>query len=239
MNISTVVAIVLAAGKSRRMGGEENKVLRPLRNRSVLSYSLEQFQLHPAVSHVVIVGKRDEITAIQTIVARFCPKAERHFVEGGFERFDSVRNGLEYSSSLQPDAVIIHDSARPFLQERFITNSLRCLAQYKGCVVGIPLFDTLKETQENAEAIKTHPRSKFWLAQTPQTFRFHDILNAYRGVHPPPYPTDDGEVLELAGEKVLLVEGSRYNIKLTTPEDWLLAEAILQMNENHPTIIDE
>jgi 2-C-methyl-D-erythritol 4-phosphate cytidylyltransferase len=225
-------AIVLAAGRSRRMGGNENKVLQLLNERPVLSYSLEAFQQHASVNTVVVVCRDEEREQIEPVIDEYCPKAKGHFVTGGQERFDSVRNGLESLVDDNPEAVFIHDSARPFLRQAFITDSLECLKTYKGCVVGIPLFDTLKEiiADSNDHVInQTHPRSKFWLAQTPQTFRYPDILNAYRSLNPPPLPTDDGEVLELAGETVVMVQGSRTNMKLTTPEDWLMAKAIIQM----------
>ncbi|NPU96527.1 MAG: 2-C-methyl-D-erythritol 4-phosphate cytidylyltransferase [Candidatus Omnitrophica bacterium] len=219
-------AIVLTAGRSTRMGGRENKVLHPLGDRPVLAYSLAVFQACRSIDYVVIVGREEERAVLESTARMYCPKAEGHFAVGGVERFDSVRNGLEACAAFHPEAVLIHDAARPFVRERFIISSLNALETYPGAVVGVPLKDTLKEIRPDATVIRTHERSRFWLSQTPQTFRYPDILNACRAYTPPPYPTDDGAVLEWAGGTVAMVEGSYLNIKLTTPEDWILAEAI-------------
>ncbi len=227
VDIQTAAAIVLAAGNSTRMGGEVNKILCPLGDRPVLAYSLEAFQKFDAVTHVVVVGREEDRAAIEAIVRDCCPKAVGCFTLGGAERFDSVRNGLEYFTSENPDAVLIHDSARPFLRQSYIVRSLEALKDVPGCVVGVPLKDTLKEvSQETADVVRTHDRNRYWLAQTPQTFRYPVILDAYRALNPPPYPTDDGAVLEQAGLPVRMIEGSYHNIKVTTPEDWDIAGAV-------------
>ncbi len=221
-------AVVVAAGKSRRMGGGHNKVFNLLANRPVLCYSLDVFQSHEAIHAVVIVGREDDREAIERLVDRYCPKAQGNIVIGGAERFDSVRNGLRLLKEIQPEAVLIQDAARPFLRAEFIQNSLSALNHFPGAIVGVPLKDTLKETQNNGVVITTHERSRYWLAQTPQTFRYSEILEAYEQYEPPPYPTDDGAVLEEQGLEVTMVEGSYDNMKITTPEDIVLAEAILQ-----------
>lgn len=227
VEIETAAAVVLAAGNSTRMGGAGNKVLQPLGDRPVLAYSLAAFEACAVVTHAVVVGRETDRLEIEALIRKYCPKAIGCFTLGGVERFDSVRNGLEFLSTIDPDAVIIHDSARPFLRQSYITKSLDALKVAPGCVIGVPLKDTLKEvSQESGEVILTHDRSRYWLAQTPQTFRYRIILEAYRALCPPPYPTDDGAVLELAGQSVKMVEGSYQNIKVTTPEDWVLARSI-------------
>lgn len=231
----TVAAVVVAAGKSSRMGGGRNKVLESLFDRPVLSYSLQAFQTNPQVTHAVVVGREEDQAEIESVIRSFCPKAIGHFAVGGAERFDSVKIGVEYFEGLNPDAILIHDAARPFLQQRFIDDSLAALLEAPGCVVGVPLKDTLKETEPNATVIQTHERSRYWLAQTPQTFLYQPILKAYRACTPPPIPTDDGQVLELAGLPVKMVLGSYHNIKITNPEDRMLAQAIMQFGSSNPT----
>jgi len=227
--IKRAAAVVVAAGKSSRMGGGPNKVLRKLGERPVLSYCLEVFQQAEIVSDVVIVGRLEDQGEIDSIISQYCSKAIGNFVVGGTERFDSVKNGLEFLTAREPDAVLIHDAARPFLQNQFISNSLSALKNSAGAVIGVPLKDTLKETTPESKVILTHDRSKYWLAQTPQTFLFSEIVQAYRACTPPPYPTDDGAVLEMQGKTVKMVLGSSHNLKVTTPEDWLLAEALLRI----------
>lgn len=225
-----VVAVILAAGRSTRMGSGENKVLRSCGGRPVLSYSLEAFQRCPAVTHMVVIGRVEDRPILERIVREFASKAVGHIAEGGSERFDSVLCGLKYSRQFEPDAVLIHDSARPFVEERYIIDSLEAIRQdAAGCIIGVPLKDTLKETDRTGLVVRTPERSRFWLSQTPQTFRFQDIFEAYQAYKPPPFPTDDGAVLEWNEGRVKMIEGSYHNIKLTTPEDWTLAEALLRI----------
>lgn len=226
--IGSAAAVVVAAGRSSRMGGGSNKVLLDLNGRPVLSYCLQAFQSHDAITRVVVVGREEDRDAIQSIVDAYCPKARGHFVAGGAERFDSVRNGLEALADTAPSAVLIQDAARPFLHSRYIDDSLTALNEDVGCVIGVPLKDTLKETGDNHRIERTHDRSRFWLAQTPQTFRYPEILAAYRAIQPPPYPTDDGAVLEATGQPVCMALGSYQNIKITSPEDRAFAEALLK-----------
>lgn len=231
-----VAAVVVAAGRSSRMGGGRNKVLETLFDRPVLSYCLNRFQLSGAVTHVVVVGREEDHDEMQPIIEHYCPKADGNLIPGGTERFDSVNNGLEFLAEYEPDAVLIHDAARPFITEAFIDDSLRALNETSGAVVGVPLKDTLKQVNDGSVVTQTHNRSQYWLAQTPQTFLYPDILDAYRACNPPPYPTDDGAVLELRGKPVKMVMGSYNNMKITTPEDRILARALCQLN---PALVRE
>lgn len=230
MSAGLTAAVVVAAGKSTRMGGGKNKVLTLVREKPILAFCLETFQQCESVSLVVIVSREENHKEVRAVVDRYCPKADGHFVIGGAERFDSVKYGLEYLAAFSPDAVLIHDAARPFLEIRFIGDSLSALKEFPGAVIGVPLKDTLKETDGSGCVKFTHPREQFWLAQTPQTFRYKEILQAYRACTPPPYPTDDAAVLEMSGGTVKMVEGSYRNFKITTPEDLILAQALWDNN---------
>lgn len=227
MNNYHAAAVIVAAGKSSRMGGGRNKVLNPLGGRPVLSYSLDVFQRCDAVQTVVVVGREEDEAEIQSILEQYCPKGVKHFTVGGAERFDSVRNGLNALGDVNPDYVLIQDAARPFLRESFITDAIAALLDVPGCVTGVPMKDTLKETDSESCVLSTHDRSKYWLAQTPQSFQYQVILDAYNHYQPPPYPTDDGAVLEEAGMTVKMLMGSYHNFKITNPEDVQLAEALM------------
>lgn len=227
--------VLVAAGKSSRMGGGRNKVLFELAGRPVLSYSLEVVQRCSAVSHVAVVGREEDQVEIELICKAWCSKAEGHFVAGGAERFDSVKNGLEHFSGKGIDFAIIQDAARPFLEERYILDSIEAMKEVPGCVIGVPMKDTLKETDDAGIVQSTHDRSKFWLAQTPQIFWYESLLKAYRACTPPPYPTDDAAVLEDAGLSVKMILGSYRNMKITNPEDILLAAAILRLRQHSLT----
>ncbi len=225
-----VAAIVAAAGLSRRMRSPVNKVLLVLGDRPVLAYSLEELNSSEEVDQVVIVARKENIEAIQTLVnERGIEKAAGRVILGGVERFDSVLAGLQFLAQDPPEAVLIHDAARPFLTREMITKTLSALDRSVGAVVALPSRDTVKLVDERYRITSTLDRRRTWLIQTPQTFRYREILEAYREYQPPPYPTDDAFLLERKGGDVTVIQGSCTNIKITTPEDLHLAEAILRM----------
>lgn len=222
-------AVVVAAGKSSRMGGGANKVLRTLLGERILAYSLRAFERHPRIHRIVVAGRPEDRDAIEAIMADCGPKSAGGFADGGAERFHSVGNGLAAlaQEARAFDAVLIHDAARPFLEARFIDDCLAALTQSAGAIIGVPCKDTLKQVDARQHITRTPDRSQFWLAQTPQAFRFEAIMRAYRAVQAPPWPTDDAAALEALGEPVQMVMGSYRNLKVTTPEDMALAEALL------------
>src|SRR5690606_24462430 len=115
-------------------------------------------------TQVAVVGREEDQDQMQEIIEQYCPKARNHFVFGGAERFDSVKNGLEHFAQDNPHAVLIHDAARPFLTQAFIENSLHALNDCPGAIVGVPLKDTLKEVDLSNTITQTHDRHKYWLA---------------------------------------------------------------------------
>lgn len=219
--------VLVAAGKSSRMGGGRNKVLLPLAGKPVLSYSLRIFDQHPQIRTIALVGREEDQSEMESLVSATVGTTAVHFVPGGFERFDSVRNGVLSLEAATPEAVLIHDAARPFLTPAFIDDSLEALIKTGGAVVGVPLKDTLKRVDQDNTVQETPDRTQYWLAQTPQTFRYREIVQAYKQIEVPPYPTDDGQVFEWYGGTVTMVMGSYQNMKLTTPEDIALAEGII------------
>lgn len=226
----STAAVVVAAGVGRRMGAVVNKVLLSLGDRPVLSYCLEVFNASARIDRVVVVTRQEDIDAVQTLVAeRGITKAAGQIVLGGTERFDSVLAGLNFLARDPPRAVLIHDAARPFLTHRMIEDTLAALDRWVGAIVGVPSKDTVKQVGDRQAIASTLDRSKVWITQTPQTFRYKPILAAYREYEPPPYPTDDAFLLEHRGERLVMVEGSYDNIKITTSEDLCVAEALLPM----------
>jgi 2-C-methyl-D-erythritol 4-phosphate cytidylyltransferase/2-C-methyl-D-erythritol 2,4-cyclodiphosphate synthase len=144
---------------------------------------------------------------------------------GGATRQDSVRLGLESLRQAAPDAVAIHDAARPFLSHDLIDRLLIKLPSHSGAIAALPVTDTLKKTRESGDVIGTVPRTRLWRAQTPQVFRFHEILDAHeKALTAGADFTDDAAVAENAGLNVTIVEGSPENVKITTPEDMARAE---------------
>ncbi len=222
-------AVVVAAGMGKRMGSEVNKVLLPLLDKPILAYPLETFESSSRVDRIAVVTRKEEQSLIEELCSRLgIDKAKGRIIPGGAERFDSVRAGLESFAEDGLDSVLIQDGARPFLTQRMIEETLDALATWVGAIIGVPSKDTIKEVDDQRRIVDTPDRSRAWIVQTPQTFRYEAILNAYREYNPPPYPTDDAWLLERIGEPVTVVEGSYRNIKVTTPEDIELAEFILQ-----------
>ncbi len=215
-----IAALILAAGHGTRFGGDIAKQFLPLHGRPMLAHSAAVFGSHPRVSSVVLVGDRDRILAA-------CPDlAGMRIVGGGQTRQASARAGLEALAVDPPDAVLIHDAARPCVTERVIDAVCDALAAGAEAVLpALPVTDTLKEAREGT-VCRTVPRQDLWRVQTPQGFRFAPILAAHRAAAATDL-TDDGAVAEAAGMTVRLVAGAEENMKVTTREDLSRAEALL------------
>lgn len=233
MDHPSIDALLLAAGGSRRMGGEGNKVFLSLGPGSVISFPLRMLNSSPLIRALfTAIRPEDENQMAEEIDGCAAAKARARMVIGGRERFHSVRNGLEaIATAGPPDLVLIHDGARPFLDHRLIEASAGAASRFGAAVVGHPMVDTAKETDgggPNPIALRAPERGNLWQVQTPQAFRFHLILDAYRRWDESGQtPTDDATVAEAAGHPVRLVPGHPYNIKITTQMDLEVARALV------------
>lgn len=208
------VALVVAAGRGRRFGGEIPKQYRDLAGRPVLHHTLAAFAGHPRIDGVRAVihpDDRDLYDAAAGELDLLDP------VPGGGERQDSVRLGLESFEALAPQRVLIHDGARPLLDAATIDRTLDALAENVGAIAALPVADTLKREADGCCA-DTVDRSAMWRAQTPQGFHYDAILAAHRDCAGRAL-TDDAAVAEAAGLKVALVMGDEDNFKVTTEQD--------------------
>ncbi|MEE8188730.1 MAG: bifunctional 2-C-methyl-D-erythritol 4-phosphate cytidylyltransferase/2-C-methyl-D-erythritol 2,4-cyclodiphosphate synthase [Kiloniellales bacterium] len=208
------VALVVAAGRGSRFGGELPKQYAPLGGRPLLGHSLAAFAAHSRIEAVRAVIHPDD-RALYDEAAAGLALAEP--VPGGATRQDSVRLGLESLEALAPDAVLIHDGARPFISAAVIDRVLDGLGSAAGAIAALPVTDTLKRG-ETGLVTQTVTREGLWRAQTPQGFRYAEILAAHRTAAGEEL-TDDAAVAERAGLPVALVEGAAENIKVTTQED--------------------
>ena len=235
-----VGAIIPAAGSGRRMDAAINKIRLPLLGRSVLEWTLETFLDSELIKIVVLVVKSDEIQVLQSLTRYLALEygKEVAFVAGGEERQDSVANGLEYLKSWagwksKKRLVAIHDAARPLLTGELLKESLLAGAQYGAVGIGVPLKDTIKQVDADGMVIATPDRPSLRGIQTPQVFDLHLLLECYQKVSASGKMfTDDCGVVEYCGQPVKLIPGSYENLKITTPEDLVLAEAILRRREN-------
>jgi len=208
------VALVVAAGRGVRAGGATPKQYRTLGGRPVLRWSLERFQRHPRVSAVRVVIQPDDRALYDAAAAGLDLLPP---VMGGPTRQDSVRLGLESLAAQSPSTVLIHDAARPFVDDTLIDRVLDALATTPGAIPATPVADTIKRGVGGLVGA-TVDRSDLWRAQTPQGFRFAEILDAHRAAAGAAL-SDDAAVAECAGLAVALVPGSEANTKLTTDED--------------------
>ena len=210
-----------------------NKQYLALGDRPVLAHTLALFENSSLVTQILVISPQDEIAYCrQEVVERFGCTKVRAIVPGGAERQDSVRNGLLALDVPADEVVLSHDGVRPFLSAPLISAVAAGAGQNRGgCVVGVPVKDTVKEVA--AGRIQGTPeRSRLWLAQTPQAFRFRVIRDAHEQAARDGYRgTDDASLVERLGLSVAILQGSYRNIKITTPEDLILAEAFLQSPE--------
>lgn len=227
MEKETVTAIVLAGGSGTRMGGVCKKQYMQLGHKPLLYYSLKTFQ-ESCVDQIVLVTNEPEYCK-EEIIQKYGLDKVKSIVPGGKERCHSVYAGLLAASECS--YVLIHDGARPFVTESMIDDSLSAVRNCQACIVGMPVKDTIKIVNEEGFAEQTPQREKVWQIQTPQTFSYPLILNAYRKIlkERPEGITDDSMAVEYGNfTKVRILQGSYENIKITTPEDMKIAEMFLK-----------
>lgn len=220
--MAKTVALVVAAGRGRRFGGDVPKQYQALAGRPVLRHSLARLAADPSVSAVRVVIHPDDLELYRH-AAHGLALAEPVF--GGDTRQDSVRLGLESLTALEPDFVLIHDGARPFADEALVARVVGALGTHDGAIPAVAVADTLKRGRDGLVET-TVDRSGLWRAQTPQGFRFGAILAAHRAAQGAEL-TDDAAVAEQAGLSVALVQGAEENVKITTAADLARAQAAL------------
>ena len=223
-------AIVLAAGQGKRMKSKVQKQFLLIHEKPVLYYSLACFQKSEKIDEIILVTGKESIDFCKTeIVEKYGFTKVKAVVAGGKERYNSVYEGLKACEDC--DYVWIHDGARPFLTEEILTRGLEGVEACGACVIGMPSKDTVKLIDEDGMVSTTPDRRRVWNIQTPQIFSYDKIRAAYEKAMEGSMEgiTDDSMVMERYGElKIRLAEGSYENIKITTPEDILIAEKILE-----------
>jgi 2-C-methyl-D-erythritol 4-phosphate cytidylyltransferase len=222
-----VSAIIPAAGSGARMGGIKKPYM-DLAGKPILAHTLTIFQQCPLVNSIVVVtAKDDEARCVQDVVTAYGIDKSLSIVAGGDTRQESVFNALQELSS-NTDVVVIHDAVRPFVTEEMILQSIDNANQYGSAIVAVPVKDTIKESDDGF-VMKTLDRYRLWAIQTPQTFKYDLIMKAHLYARDNSIQaTDDAFLIEQIGHKVKLIMGSYENIKITTPEDIVIAKAILE-----------
>jgi 2-C-methyl-D-erythritol 4-phosphate cytidylyltransferase/2-C-methyl-D-erythritol 2,4-cyclodiphosphate synthase len=215
-------ALIVAAGRGTRLGGDLPKQYLPLGGATVLRHAVNAFAAHPRVDGVLVAIRPEDRALFDRAVTGLSVLPP---VPGGVERQDSVRLGLEALAAHKPERVLIHDGARPFPDAALIGRVIDGLDKAPAAIPALPLGDTIKRV-EDGRIRETVDRSQLWRAQTPQGFHFDAILAAHRQMLGRVL-TDDAAVAEAVGIAPLIVAGSEENLKVTTAEDLAAAERLL------------
>lgn len=221
-------AVIVAAGKGKRMGTEISKQFLPLCGKEILAHTVEAFEKAENIRDIVLVTGEESLQDVKDMTLEYGWKKVTAIIAGGKERQDSVWNGLQAVSE-DTDIVLIHDGVRPFVTEEILDLSIETALEMGGCVAGVPAKDTIKVCDSENIAVTTPDRSTLWQIQTPQTFRKSLIMRAYEQARKDGFMgTDDASLAEYSGSPVKVIMGSYRNIKITTKEDLIIGEAFLK-----------
>jgi 2-C-methyl-D-erythritol 4-phosphate cytidylyltransferase len=220
--------VIVAAGKGTRMGTSDSKQYLPLRGKPILVHTLERFQRMPQIEAIVLVTGSGDIERCTAYVEQYSLAKVVAVTAGGDERQHSVRIGLERLPE-GLEVVAVHDAVRPFVTEARIAECLHKAYEAGGAVLAVPVKDTIKVVDSSGRIESTPERKSLWAVQTPQAFRLDLLEQAHRQAERDGFVgTDDAMLVERLGHPVHVVEGDYTNIKITTPDDLLLAERLLQ-----------
>ena len=227
---------MLAAGSGKRMGGDVKKQYIELKGKPIIFYTLDSFEKSDVDEIVLVVGAGDEEDVKKDIVDKYGFKKIKRIVSGGKERYHSVHNGIKAVSE-DTDVVLVHDGARPFIETALINKCIECNVDEAAFVVAVKAKDTTRICDESGTAVDTPNRNSVWQMQTPQVLSYKKALSAFNSliekedeiIKSGIAVTDDVMVLEyFEDQPIKMMEGSYTNIKITTPEDLLLAEKLLE-----------
>ena len=221
INGKSVTAIVLVAGNSTRFGKNKNKNLELINGKSVLSYSLKEFNDNGYVDNIIVTVKKEDMDNVKMIIKEQLLIKKIDIVFGGSTRQQSVYNSIKDTKA---DIVIIHDGARPAIKQEYISECIESMEDFKGATVGVKSKDTIKICDDNGVVLETTKRANTYLIQTPQCFERETLVKLHERFKGNEEITDDCMVLEKGGYKIKVVEGDYTNIKVTTFDDLHLVE---------------
>ena len=233
--MNKITAIVLAAGSGSRMKSKTKKQFIEIKGKPVIWYSLFEFEKSRVDEIILVTGKEDIDYCKKEIVEKYNLKKIKNVVAGGSERYESVYNGLK---EVTGNIVLIHDGARPLINNEIIERSIEGTIKSDACVVGVPVKDTIKRANKEGYIIDTPNRSELWITQTPQSFKTDLVKMAYKKMKEEIEKgnttlniTDDAMVVEeFTTNQVRFVQGDYKNIKVTTPEDIDIAELFIELD---------
>lgn len=225
----SIAAIIVAGGKGLRMGSATRKQYLELADVPILVRTLSVFLSCPQIERIVLAAPEDDLSFIRKELLNGVTGGDRvELVAGGAERQESVYNALVALGMSFKGLVAVHDGVRPFVSHDEIIRVLEQAEVDGAAILGVPAFETLKHVSEAKTITGTLSRDGIWMAQTPQVFKFHLLVRAHeKAREDEALGTDDASLVERMGEPVTVITGSRFNIKITTPDDMALAELFL------------
>ena len=223
-----ISAIILAGGKGKRMRSAISKQFIDIKGKPIIYYTLKKFSENKKIDNIIVVLPEDEVKYFKVNILKKYELRINKIVIGGKERQDSVYNALKSLKNSSTDIVLIHDGARPFISERIINEGIKFAEIYGAAAPGVMPKDTIKVKNEKNFSVDTPNRANLVSIQTPQVFKFDEILECHEKIrYNGEKVTDDTMVVEKYGYSVYLYDGEYTNIKVTTPEDLILAERLI------------
>jgi 2-C-methyl-D-erythritol 4-phosphate cytidylyltransferase len=221
--------IIPAAGQGKRMGVGKNKLLLDLNGIPVFIHTLRVFETDEECESIVLAIHPNDEVEFKTLLENHKITKVIHIVSGGKERQHSINNALKTVSG--NGVILVHDAARPFVKKEHIHRLMEAAEKYGAAILGVPAKDTMKKVQDG-KVVETVERTSLWAVQTPQAFRMSILLEANELAEKENFVgTDDASLVERLSVPIKMVQGDYDNIKLTTPEDLLFAEAILKKTD--------
>ncbi|MBQ7232225.1 MAG: bifunctional 2-C-methyl-D-erythritol 4-phosphate cytidylyltransferase/2-C-methyl-D-erythritol 2,4-cyclodiphosphate synthase [Bacillales bacterium] len=238
MTLNPYTVVIPAAGQGKRMKRSVNKQFIEIGGHPVLSWTLRHFEAHTLCQEIIVVVHPNDMEKTKRLVKDYRFQKVTHIVCGGKERQDSIYNGLQYIGKAR--YVMVHDGARPFVQEKILNDLCAALAYgSKGVIPAVKVKDTIKLVSEAQMVVGTLPREQLAAAQTPQAFCVELLLDAYAfAVENQFLGTDDASLIEYFGKEVQYIDGDYDNIKITTEEDLDIAEKILAKSREPDTCLN-
>ena len=220
-----VTAIVPAAGSGRRLKADRDKPYILLKKKPIIIHTLQRLSASPLINEIILAVSKKHIILILALIKKFKIKKIKAVVTGGRTRSESVYNGIKNISD-KTDIVLIHDGVRPLIDNKLIAKVIKAAKRFKAAVLAVPVVATVKESGPRQLVKKTLVRNKIWAVQTPQAFERDLIITAYsKAGSRKSQASDDAFLVEKLGYPVKIVKGLYSNIKVTTKEDLILAEA--------------
>lgn len=223
-----ITVIIAAAGRGSRMKMAENKVFVPLMGKPILLYSLERFARREDVGEIIVISAPHEVGEMASLVLGSAGKTRVKVVAGGSERQYSVANALK-AVSKDSELILVHDGARPLVTDAIIDDVIQSAREHGASIAAVAVKNTIKQVDANGIVVDTPPRKTLYAVQTPQGFDRDILQRAYRQADEDGFlGTDDASLVERMGVSVAIAQGDYQNIKITTPEDLIIGEALLK-----------